>query len=98
MPWILRIPVSILYEKMERQQPNRWVKNGSKSRRLLPWVLLALFPSYDRIRVDEHHMDGVVCVHHICRKKLVKGNIRCEGSWICICVCWHPLNNRNNVN
>ncbi len=56
------------------------------------------FPPYVSIRVDEHPMDWIVCLHHICRKNLVEGNLRCTDSWSRICFCWFHINNRNNTN
>src|SRR6187401_3132798 len=95
---LLRITLVIFHETMERKTVERWVKDGHVPRDVLSWMLLALFFTYGRIRMDELTMDGIVRVNNFCRESLVQRNLDCKGNWHCVCNNWHVINNRNNIN
>jgi hypothetical protein len=55
---ILRIPIKLLYETMEKWK-NWCIKDGYLSRSLLSWVLLALFFNHGIFGLYEYWMDGI---------------------------------------
>ena len=67
---------------MERKPIERRVKDGSVSRHVLSWMLLALFFTHDCIRMDEHIMDGNVCSNNFSEKVWSKGIWIARGAGI----------------
>lgn len=58
-------------------------KNGSLSWALLPWMLLALFPSHVGSRTDEPCLDEFVCGDNFWRKNVEERNMDCKVLWNC---------------